>query len=92
MLAEKCNVSANYISAIERGVSSGSISIILDICQTLNITPNYIFNEVLDLTKSNDFLDIFDSETSIKYIKLKNDNKNFIKNAISHLYSMQIKR
>ena len=85
-------MSANYISAIERGVSSGSISVILDICKVLNTTPNYIFNGVIDLTSSNDFFEIFDPETSIKYIKLKPDNQNFIKNTISHLYLMQIKR
>lgn len=92
ILAEKCNVSSNYISAIERGVSSGSISIILDICQTLDVTPNYILGESLDLSGKNNFINILDSETSIKYIKLKPENKKFINDTISHLYSMQIKR
>ena len=36
-LAEKCNVSAKYISAMERGISSGSISLIIDICNILTI-------------------------------------------------------
>lgn len=92
MLAEKCNISTKYISAIERGVSPGSISIILDICTILKITPNYVFSEVLNLKKSNNHLDILGSETSITYLKLKKENKTFVKNTINHLYSMQTKR
>ena len=91
-LAEKCNVTTKYISAIERGVSLGSISVILSICKALDITPNYIFNNVLNFANSNEELSIMDSETSIKYLKLKPENKAFVKATINHLYSTQVKR
>ena len=91
-LAEKCNVTTKYISAIERGVSLGSISIILDICKTLDITPNYIFNNICNFANSKDELNIMDSETSVKYLKLKPENKDFVKATINHLYSIQTKR
>ena len=91
-LAERCNVSTKYISAIERGISSGSISIIIKICDTLSVTPNYIFNNILDFNKLNEQVTLVDFETSIDYIKLKPENKEFVKNTIEHLYSMQIKR
>ncbi len=89
-LSEKCNVSTKYISAIERGISSGSISLIIDICNALDVTPNYIFNTTIN--NSNDTVDIFSAETSSIYLKLKSDNKKFVENTIKHLYSMQTQR
>lgn len=89
-LSEKCNVSTKYISAIERGISSGSISLIIDICNALDVTPNYIFNTTIN--NSNDTVDIFSTETSSIYLKLKSDNKKFVENTIKHLYSMQTQR
>ncbi len=89
-LSEKCNVSTKYISAIERGISSGSISLIIDICNALDVTPNYVFNTTIN--NSNDTVDVFSVETSSIYLKLKSDNKKFVENTIQHLYSMQNKR
>ena len=89
-LAEKCNVSAKYISAMERGVSSGSISLIIDICNILDVTPNYIFNGTIN--SSNDCFNVLPSETSTVYLKLKDDNKSFVNQTINHLYIMQNKR
>lgn len=89
-LAEKCGVSAKYISAIERGISSGSISLIIDICNILDVTPNYIFNGFIN--NSNDCFDVLPAEISTIYLKLKDDNKSFVNQTINHLYSMQIKR
>ncbi len=91
-LAEKCNVSSEYISTLERGISAGSISLIVDICNVLDITPNYVFNKCINNCDSNYNIDILDTETSVTYLKLKDDNKNFVKNTIKHLYSMQKKR
>ena len=89
-LAEKCNVSAKYISAMERGISSGSISLIIDICNILDVTPNYIFNGTIN--SSNDCFNVLPSETSTVYLKLKDDNKSFVNQTINHLYIMQNKR
>lgn len=91
-LAEKCNVSSEYISSLERGVSSGSISLIVDICNALDITPNYVFSKCINNCDSNYNIDILDTETSVAYLKLKEDNKNFVNYTIKHLYSMQRKR
>ena len=89
-LSEKCNVSTKDISAIERGISSGSISLIIDICNALDVTPNYVFNTTIN--NSNDTVDVFSVETSSIYLKLKSDNKKFVENTIKHLYSMQTQR
>lgn len=89
VLAERCNVSTKYISALERGITSGSISLIIDICNILEITPNYIFNKSINIKNSNDIINIFDSETLVSYTKLKDENKEFVSQTISHLYNMQ---
>ncbi len=89
-LAEICNVSTNYISNIERGKASGSISLILDICNTLDLSPNYVFNGTIN--SSNDSIDIIPPEIVSTYQKLKDDNKKFTNQTIQHLYSMQNKR
>ena len=89
-LAEKCNISTKYISAIECGKSSGSISFIIDICNSLDVTPNYIFNDAIN--NSNDMLDVLPKEIALTYLKLKDDNKSFVDKTITHLYSMQKKR
>ena len=88
---EKCDISTKYISALERGISAGSISLIIDICNILEISPNYIFKDVIN-TNVNDSIDIIDKKTLIKYEKLKIENKNFINETISHLYNMQKRR
>lgn len=92
ILAEKCNVSTKYISALERGISSGSVSLIVDICNILDITPNYIFNKCIYNCHSDSDIDIIDPETSIAFLKLNKENKDFIKTTINHLYAMQKKR
>ena len=90
ILAEKCNLSTKYISTIERGISSGSISLIIDICNILDITPNYVFSNTIK--NSNDTVDVLPSKISSTYLKLKPENKKFVENTIEHLYSMQNKR
>lgn len=92
VLAEKCNVSAKYISAVETGISAGSIPLIIDICNNLDISPNYIFNGVLVFDKLKDNINTIEPETLIYYEKLKQENKEYVKQTIKHLYNMQIKR
>ena len=91
VLAEKCNVSAKYISALETGLSAGSIPLIIDICNILDITPNYIFDKALNINKLNNSINIIDSQTLIYYEKLKTENKEFVNETIKHLYNMQKK-
>lgn len=89
-LAEKCNVSTQYIGSIKRGKTPGSMLLIIDKCNVLDISPNYIFNKLVK--NSNDSIDILPTESNIEYLKLKPENKEFVKQTINHLYSMQNKR
>lgn len=47
-LAEKIDKSINFISLIERGESSISISTIIDICNALQISSDKLFNGLID--------------------------------------------
>lgn len=89
VLAEKCNVSTKYISALETGSSSGSIPLIIKICNILEVTPNYIFDSALDINKLNDSFDIIDSENLVYFEELKTENKEFVLNTIKHLHNIQ---
>lgn len=89
-LAEICGVSNNHISMLETGKSSGSIILIINICNALDISPNYLFQNTI-----NNFIDeicILPDDVSINYLKLKDDNKKFVVQTINHLYSMQKER
>lgn len=92
ILAEKCNVSTKYISALEIGCSSGSIPLIINICNILEITPNYIFDKALNLKKFSDHIEVIDTESLVYFDKLKDENKEFICNTIKHSHIMQNKR
>ena len=89
-LAEICEVSANQIGAVERGESAGSIPLIINICNCLDITPNYIFNNAINSLNNN--IDILPNETAVTYQNLQDENKKFVNDTINHLYFMQKKR
>ena len=93
-LAEKCNVTPKHISAIERGISTGSISLLLNVCNYLQITPNSLFID--SVSKDEQILDniipINHHETLIKYRKLSKSNQKFIDNSICHLFDEQSKK
>ena len=92
-LAELCNVSPNYISDIERGKSAGSISLIINICNCLNVTPNYIFNRVIECPEdSKNSIKLFPDEVTISYLNLQKENKKLVIDIIKHLSFMQKKR
>lgn len=46
-LAERVNLSTQFIRDIEAGRNSGSITTLLNICTVLNTTPNRIFKDLL---------------------------------------------
>lgn len=89
-LAEKCNISSKHISAIERGITAGSTLLIMNICNILGVTPNYIFNGTI--VDSKDSFDVLPYDISTTYLKLKDESKNFVNETVLHLYSIQKQR
>ena len=94
-LAEKCDVTPKHISAIERGTSPGSVVLLLNICNVLDITPNSLlidsFSKDNKEAKDN-IIPIEKHDILVKYIKLSNSNQEFIDTAINHSYDEQTRR
>ncbi len=89
-LAEKCGVTSKHISAVERGTSAGSVILLLNICNNLEINPNALFIDSINFEKKNDSIQM-EHETLIKYAKLSETNRKFIDYSISHMFSEQSK-
>lgn len=77
-LAEELSLCTEHISKLERGISYGSIDTIIDICRTLNITPNYLLKDLID-NKSNSFEYELDKDFITNYLKLDPHDKQTIK-------------
>lgn len=85
-LAEKLSLSTRYISQLERGISFGTASTIINICKSLNINADYLFGDII---KSNDFSNIFDLNFSKNYVKLNEKNKKILHMIASDLLKLQ---
>lgn len=67
-LAQKANVSSNYISAVERGVKIPSVETLIDIMNALGVSADMIFCDVIDagVTEKNNQLDAKVSQLSTR--------------------------
>lgn len=91
-LAEMCNVTTKYISAIECGRSSGSVPLLINICIVLKIPINFIIDSELVPISENNNLALMDLKYLASYSELKEDNKEFINSTIEHLKKIQKNR
>lgn len=51
-LAEKAEVSASFLGHIERGTRVASLETVMKLCIALNITPNELLGDELDILRS----------------------------------------
>lgn len=91
-LAEACGVTAKHISAIERSTTSGSVVVLLKICNYLQITPNSLFADTFPTETENNIIPIQKHETFLKYSKLSKNNQKFIDNSICHIFDEQTRK
>lgn len=93
-IAEQCGVTPKHISAIERGTSPGSVVLLLNICNILDITPNTLFIDAFnkDNEAKDNIIPIEKHSVFLKYSKLTESNKNFIDSAITHLFDEQTRK
>ena len=87
-LAEKISLSTRYISQLERGIAFGSATTITNICKILNITPNFLFEYLLN-EDSCEFNDLIDAKFLKSYSKLNNYNRNILNSMASELLKLQ---
>lgn len=82
-LAQKLDISRQYLSGIETGKKGLSIKSIVDICNALNCTPNDIFNQRIDKIKN--------AKKSM-YSYLTDENKLMINKLSKFLFAEQKKK
>ena len=75
-LAEKLSLSTRYISQLERGIAFGSATTIINLCKALNISSNFLFDDLIGNDAS--FTDLIDNKFLEAYMKLNNYNKEVI--------------
>ena len=79
-VSENIGISTDLLRSIENGRNIGSITTLLNLCNFLSISPNFLFSELL--TYKEDTLDTF-LTSSIKSIS--KDDKELLKQIIIHI-------
>lgn len=89
-LAEKLSLSSKYISQLERGVSFGSASTIVNICKALNISSDFLFDDLIKID-SNLKSDVESIDTNFlkTYIQLDSYNKDVLNIMANQLLNLQ---
>ncbi|MCF0124292.1 MAG: helix-turn-helix transcriptional regulator, partial [Clostridia bacterium] len=68
-LAEKLSLSTRYISQLERGIAFGSATTITNICKSLNISSDFLFEDIIN-NPSTGLSDLVEQNFLEDYIKL----------------------
>lgn len=87
-LAEKLSLSTRYISQLERGIAFGSATTIINLCKALNISSNFLFDDLIDNDASS-FNDLVDDKFLETYLKLNNYNKEVVYLLATQLVKIQ---
>ena len=87
-LAEKLHLSTRYISQLERGIAFGSAKTIVNLCRALNISSDFLFEDVID-TDTTHLNDVVDDKFFESYIKLNDYNKKVINSLTRELVKLQ---
>ncbi len=87
-LAEIISVTTDHVSNMERGESYGSVETLINICNSLNISADFLFGNTIH--KNSDVLDaIFDDEFVENYLKLNHHNKKTVHTIVTALAKEQ---
>ena len=88
-LAEKTSLSPRYISQLERGIAFGSASTIVGLCKALNISSDFLFNDLIN-SDSIDYISTIDNKFLQNYSQLNEYNKKVINQLANELIKLQI--
>ena len=79
-VAEKIDKSVDILRSIENGRSVGSVETLLNICNVLEITSDYIFSDLLDKKG-----EILDNKLYNDFQKLTIEQKELVNTMIDHM-------
>lgn len=88
-LAEKTLLSPRYISQLERGIAFGSATTIVNLCNALNISSDFLFGDLIDSDSSN-LGTLVDNDFLQDYYQLNEYNKKVISRLANDLVKLQI--
>lgn len=88
-LAEKLQLSARYISQLERGIAFGSAKTIVNLCKALNIDSDFLFCDLIQNTSSD--TSFLDEKFIHNYTQLNAYNKEVVNTLTNDLIKLQTK-
>ncbi len=87
-LAEKLSLSPRYVSQLERGIAFGSATTIINVCKALNISSDFLFQDLIK--NETPIMDtIIDDKFLEDYMKLNDYNKSILSVLANELMKMQ---
>ena len=87
-LAEKLSLSTRYISQLERGVAFGSATTIVNLCKALNISSDFLFDDLIGADNAC-FNDFVNDKFLESYMKLNDYNKMIVEVLTNQLVKLQ---
>ena len=87
-LAEKLSLSTRYISQLERGIAFGSATTITSICNALNISSNFLFEDLID-SNAPTLAQLVEQSFLEDYLKLDEHHKAIVKLLTKQLVQIQ---
>jgi len=88
-LAEKISLTPRYVSQLERGIAFGSATTIVSLCKALNISSDFLFNDLIEVN-SPEFSNFIDNDFLKNYSQLNDYNKKVINRLATDLVKLQI--
>ena len=88
-LAEEIGISSRYVSQLERGLAFGSATTIINICKTLNVDSNFLFDDLINEKNLTSINSLIDTNFLHSYIKLTPSNKQFVELIVNGLLKLQ---
>lgn len=88
-LAEKLSLSPRYISQLERGIAFGSASTITSVCNALNISSDFLFEDLIKNTDSKKVSDVMSQSFLENYMKLNSYNRIIVEALTQELVKIQ---
>ncbi len=86
-LAEKASLSPRFVSQLERGISFGSATTIVNLCRALNISSDFLFSDLIS-ANSTEAIPEFDNKLIENYSQLNDYNKKVVNRLISDLIKL----
>lgn len=74
-------VDAKYVSQIERGIATGTITTMLNFCEAYGITPNDVFHKIIKNSKVQNEINDFNE----KLMNLSKRDRNIIYNLMDNM-------